>query len=55
MAIYPYIVNLNGTWYPAGTVVPDSNSEKEITTNEAVVSEKESVKRRSKKNKAAEE
>ena len=53
MVIYPYIVNLNGTWYPAGTDVPESH---ENSKEELNVVENEVPKRtRSKKNKAAEE
>ena len=29
---YPYIVNKNGVWYPAGTEVPDGNADKEVKT-----------------------
>ena len=29
---YPYIVNKNGVWYPAGTEVPDGNTDKEVKT-----------------------
>lgn len=59
MAIYPYIVNLNGTWYPAGTVVPDSHSEKEVAkeTVEEVAQPviKETVRRNRKKRTVNEE
>lgn len=31
MAKYPYIVNKNGVWYPAGTEIPDNTKQRSET------------------------
>ena len=41
MAKYPYIVNKNGVWYPAGAEVPEDSKSLKNNTNDEKAEEKE--------------